>query len=83
MRYSYNVKNLTCANCAKKIEEALNKDKKIKKAIVNFSTSKVIIETDLSKPFNYVKEITEKIEPEAILSETEIKENKLYPFIKV
>lgn len=83
MRYSYNIKNLTCANCTKKLEDYLNKDKKIKKAIVNFSTSKVIIETDLSKPFNYVKEIISKIEPDAILSETEIKEKKLYHFIKL
>ena len=83
MKYSYNIKNLTCANCAKKLEDALNKDKNIKKAIVNFSTSKVVIETDLSHPFNYVKEIVNKVEPEAVLSETELKENKLYPFIKL
>ena len=29
MRYSYNIKNLSCANCAKKLEDALNKDEKI------------------------------------------------------
>ena len=83
MKYSYNIKNLTCANCAKKLEDTLNKDKNIKKAIVNFSTSKVIIETDLHSPFNYVKNIVEKKEPEAILSESEISENKLYPFINL
>ena len=83
MKYSYNIKNLTCANCAKKLEDVLNKDKKIKKAIVNFSTSKVIIETDLNSPFNYVKDIVANTEPEAILSENEIKENKLYPFLKL
>ena len=83
MKYSYNIKNLTCANCSKKLEDTLNKDKKIKKTIVNFSTSKVIIETDLSSPFNYVKNIVNMLEPEAILSETEIKEKKLLPFIKI
>lgn len=83
MKYNYNIKNLTCANCAKKIEDTLNKDKNIKKAIVNFGTSKVIIETELPKPFNYVKNIVKKVEPEAILSESEIKENKLYPFIQL
>ena len=25
MKYKYNIKNLDCANCAKKIEETLNK----------------------------------------------------------
>ena len=83
MKYSYNIKNLNCANCAKKLEDELNKDDKIKKALVNFSTSKVIIETDMKSPFNYVKNIVGVIEPEAILSESEIKENKLYPFLKL
>lgn len=83
MKYSYNIKNLTCANCAKRLEDELNKDKNIKRAIVNFSTSKVIIETNLSKPFNYIKEIVEKVEPEAIISEDEIKDNKLKPFLKL
>ncbi|MBQ8193114.1 MAG: cadmium-translocating P-type ATPase [Bacilli bacterium] len=83
MRYSYNIKNLTCANCAKKLEDTLNKYENIKKAIVNFNTSKVTIETNLSKPFNYVKNIVSKVEPEALLYETEIKENRLIPFIKL
>ena len=41
MKYKYNIKNLDCANCAKKIEEKLNKDKNIKNTIVNFSASTV------------------------------------------
>lgn len=83
MRYSYNIKNLSCANCAKKLEDALNKDEKINRAIVNFSTSKVIIETDISSPFNYVENIVSSVEPEAILCEKEIKDNKLYPFLRL
>ena len=47
MKYKYNIKNLDCANCAKKIEEKLNKDKNIKNTIVNFSASTVSVETDL------------------------------------
>jgi len=81
MKYSYNIKNLTCANCAKKLEDKLNQDENIQKALVNFATSKVIIETDLSFPFNYVKNIVKETEPDAVLSEEEIKENKLKPFI--
>ena len=83
MKYSYNIKNLTCANCAKKLEEKLNKDENIKKGVVNFSTSKVIIETDIPSPFNYIKNLVETIEPEAILSENVIKDNKIFPFIKL
>lgn len=76
MKYKYNIKNLDCANCAKKIEETLNKDKNIKSASVNFAKQTVIVETNISDPFNYVKDIVEKIEPDAILSKEEIKETK-------
>lgn len=76
MKYKYNIKDLDCANCAKKIEETLNKDKNIKSASINFAKQTVTVETNISDPFNYVKEIVEKIEPDAILSKEEIKETK-------
>ena len=76
MKYKYNIKNLDCANCAKKIEETLNKNKNIKSASVNFAKQTVTVETNISDPFNYVKDIVEKIEPDAILSKEEIKETK-------
>ena len=76
MKYKYNIKDLDCANCAKKIEETLNKDKNIKSASVNFAKQTVIVEINISDPFNYVKDIVEKIEPDAILSKEEIKETK-------
>lgn len=76
MKYKYNIKNLDCANCAKKIEETLNKDKNIKSTSVNFAKQTVTVETNISDPFNYVKDIVEKIEPDAILSKEEIKETK-------
>ncbi len=75
MKYKYNIKNLDCANCAKKIEEKLNKDKNIKNAIVNFSASTVSVETDLEKSFEYVKQIVSEVEPDAILSEEKVKED--------
>ena len=76
MKYKYNIKHLDCANCAKKIEETLNKDKNIKSASINFAKQTVTVETNISDPFNYVKDIVEKIEPDAILSKEEIKETK-------
>ena len=76
MKYKYNIKNLDCANCAKKIEETLNKDKNIKSASVNFAKQTVTVETNISDPFNYVKDVVENIEPDAILSKEEIKETK-------
>lgn len=76
MKYKYNIKDLDCANCAKKIEETLNKDKNIKSASVNFAKQTVTVETNISDSFNYVKDIVENIEPDAILSKEEIKETK-------
>ena len=76
MKYKYNIKNLDCANCAKNIENKLNEDKNIKKAIVNFNSSTVTVETDLKDAFTYIKKIVSEIEPDAILSEDKIKENK-------
>ena len=76
MKYKYNIKNLDCANCAKTIENKLNEDKNIKKAIVNFNSSTVTVETELKDAFTYIKKIVSEIEPDAILSEDKIKENK-------
>ena len=76
MKYKYNIKNLDCANCAKNIENKLNEDKNIQKAIVNFNSSTVTVETDIKDAYPYVKKIVSEIEPDAILSEDKIKENK-------
>jgi len=83
MKYKYNIKNLDCANCAKKIEEKLNKDKNIKNTIVNFSASTVSVETDLEKPFEYVKQIVSEVEPDAILSEEKVKEDNYKIFYQI
>ena len=57
-------------------ENKLNEDKNIQKAIVNFNSSTVTVETDLKDAFTYIKKIVSEIEPDAILSEDKIKENK-------
>lgn len=72
MKYKFNIKNLDCANCAREVEKSLNKDKKINKAVVNFNTSTITVETDVNDAFSYVKEIVAMIEPDAILSEEKI-----------
>ena len=72
MKYKFNIKNLDCANCAREVEKSLNEDKKINKAVVNFNTSTITIETDVDDAFSYVKEIVAMIEPNAILSEEKI-----------
>ncbi len=72
MKYKFNIKNLDCANCAREVEKSLNEDKKINKAVVNFNTSTITVETDVDDAFSYVKETVAMIEPDAILSEEKI-----------
>ena len=43
MKKTYKI-DVDCANCANKMEEAANKTKGIKKAIVNFMTLKMTVE---------------------------------------
>ena len=45
-RYKYKISNLDCANCAKKLEDGLNKENILKNVIVNFSSSKISFDAD-------------------------------------
>ena len=36
-RYSYRISNLDCANCAKTLEDGLNKNSNLKNVIINFT----------------------------------------------
>ena len=68
-KYKFLIKNLDCANCARKIEEELNKDKNIESASVNFATSKLEVETNLEGDvLKYINKIVKSVEPEAIVS---------------
>lgn len=70
MKYKYNVKNLDCAMCAKKIEEALNKDKNIENASLNYSTLKLSFDTKLeSNVLKYVNDIATSVEPDVVIYE--------------
>lgn len=78
MKYKYNISNLDCANCALKIEDALNNDKNIINARVNFSSLKLSIETNLDGDvLKYVSKIVSKIEPDVVIYESEVKEENI------
>ena len=67
-KYKFFIKNLDCANCARKIEEVLNSDKNIESANVDFATSKVEVETNLDGDvLKYVNKIVKSVEPEALV----------------
>lgn len=77
-KYKYNINNLDCANCAREIEEQLNKNKDFKNAIVNFNTKKISYTSEKEYTIKELNDIIKKIEPDAFISEEEIKIKKQY-----
>lgn len=72
-KYKYNINNLDCANCARKIEEELNKNKEINNVIVNFNTSKLSYESDKDISISNLNKLIKKIEPSVNITKEEIK----------
>lgn len=71
-KYRYNINNLDCANCARKIEEMLNNNSDFKNASVNFNTCKVSYESDKDYSLKDLNELIKSIEPDAYLTEEEV-----------
>jgi len=71
MKYKYNLVNLDCANCALKIENKLNENKKIRNARVNFNTLKLTFETDEKNPLEMIRTIVSQVEPDVKVFENE------------
>ena len=67
-KYRYNINNLDCANCAREIEQMLNKHPQINNAVVNFSTSKVSFESDESFSMDDVNVMIKKVEQDTFLT---------------
>ncbi|NOX47755.1 MAG: cadmium-translocating P-type ATPase [Chlorobi bacterium] len=63
----YNLKNLSCASCAAKVEGSLAKLEEVKFVSVNFATASMTIETDdLEKVKRKILEVEPEVEIEAI-----------------
>ncbi len=76
-KYRYNINNLDCANCARKIEEMLNNNSDFKNASVNFNTCKVSYESDKEYSLEDLNELIKSIEPDAYLTnEDEVNNSK-------
>ena len=71
MKKTYLLKNLNCAHCAAKIQDAIGKIEGVKEVQINFMTTKMILEAD-SKEYDEIlekaKKIIKKYEPKAIVS---------------
>lgn len=78
-KYRYNIKGLECANCARKLEDNLNKNNKFNNVIVNFSTSKLSYDSDESLDINELNKIIRNIDEDALVYDSNsVKENKEY-----
>lgn len=78
-KYRYQIINLDCPNCARKIEESLNKEADLCNVIVNFSTKKISFESEREVNLKVINDLVKRIEPEVTIIESNIKENKEYP----
>lgn len=67
MKKIYNLQDLDCANCAAKMECAINKIEGVQSASVSFVTQKIILEADESELPAIEKQMVKtcrKIEPD-------------------
>ena len=65
--YKYYLENLDCANCAKKIENAISEDERFQNVIVNFNTLTISFKTALDNPFNEIFKIIKRVEPDVFV----------------
>ena len=63
-KYRYRLENLDCAKCASEIEEALSKDSRLEKVVVNFSTLQLSFESNEEIVLPIVKKIVLATEPD-------------------
>lgn len=70
MKKKFILKGLDCANCAAKMEKAINELDGVKEASVNFFTTKLIFEGEdekMPKIIEAAEKIIKKIEPDTLM----------------
>lgn len=70
MKKRFKLEGLECANCAAKMEKAINELDGVKEATVNFMTQKLVIEGEDEKMPTIIEEaekIVKNIEPDTIM----------------
>jgi len=66
MKMTFRLEGLGCANCAAKMERAINSLEGVKEATVNFMTTKLVIDGDdalMNSIVNEAEKIVKRIEP--------------------
>lgn len=74
-KYKYILKGLDCANCARKIEERLQKENCFKNVSVNFSTLKLSFEAE-EDLYDFISKIISEVEPEVEVLKENISKNE-------
>lgn len=69
--YRYILKDLDCANCAKKIEDKIAKTEGYENVTVNFSTLKLSFQTEKENPKKEIAEIIKALEPDVTVLEAD------------
>lgn len=84
-KYRFDIIDIDCAQCAKEVEEAINEIKGIQNCIVNFSTGKITLESELENTLEEVKKVAKKVEPDCTIKapEEETKETKDYGMVRL
>ncbi|ASW42247.1 MAG: heavy metal transporter [Clostridiales bacterium] len=70
MKKKFRLEGLECANCAAKMEAAINKLDGVKEATVNFMTTKLVIEAEDEKMPEIIKaaeKIIRDLEPDTVM----------------
>ena len=70
MKKKFRLEGLECANCAAKMEKAINELDGVKEATVNFLTTKLVIEAEDDKMAEIVQvaeKIVKDIEPDTVM----------------
>lgn len=66
-KFKYTLQGLDCANCARKIEEAIKKSGKVENAVVNFNTLTLSFMAENDEE-EFVKSVVAKIEPDVVVT---------------
>ncbi len=70
MKKVFKLQDLDCANCAAKMEDAINKIDGVEKATVNFMTCKMTVKADderFESIMDEIQRVCKKVEPDCVI----------------
>lgn len=70
MKKKFKLEDLDCANCAAKMEDAINKIEGVEKATVSFMTQRLVIEADDTRFDDIMQQVVavcKKVEPDCTI----------------